>query len=87
MKKEIEFINLSREELVINVIGTCASGKSAIIDLINYTLKNNGFKTEVNSIDETNFPIDEEERLRSIITKNKKITINEVQAARNLRKN
>jgi|TARA_R110000824_G_scaffold291588_4_gene480096 uridine kinase len=84
--KNKEFINLEPVELVINIIGASASGKSTIQKLINDTLRNNGFKTEVNSLDDPSYPImDEEARLRAIITKNKKIIINEVQAIRKLK--
>lgn len=85
MRKKLK--NLDPTKLTINVVGTCNSGKSAIIDLINDTLKNNGFNTEVNNLDETMYPIDREQRLRAIITKNKKISINEVQAVLDLKEN
>jgi translation initiation factor RLI1 len=79
-------IDLPNQEIVINVIGHFAVGKSAIQEIIANSLKNYGFNVDinVNICNKPNVIIDKEARLRSIITRNKKITINEINVNRNL---
>jgi|AntRauMFilla1563_2_1112583.scaffolds.fasta_scaffold03798_3 uridine kinase len=75
-----------REELVINVCGLSASGKSTIIQMIQEMLVKEGFNIDTRYNDEpiptTKGLIDRKESIRLM---NKKITINEVQAIKNIR--
>tara|TARA_R110000851_G_scaffold179363_1_gene326425 strand:- start:4016 stop:4306 length:291 start_codon:yes stop_codon:yes gene_type:complete len=78
-------MDLPNQEIVINVIGHFGAGKSTIQEIITNSLKNYGFNVDVNVNlrDKPNI-IDTEARLRRIITRNKKITINEINVNRNI---
>ena len=78
-----------RNELVIHVVGTSASGKSAIQLIIAEALKDKGFNIKINSSDhETEddffdtYKNNQELRESSVLKLNDLITINEVQVAK-----
>ena len=81
-----------RNELVIHVIGTSASGKSAIQLIIAEALKDKGFNIKINSSDhETEddffdtYKNNQELRESSVLKLNDLITINEVQVAKTIK--
>jgi ABC-type phosphate/phosphonate transport system ATPase subunit len=73
-------------KIEIQVIGSAGSGKSAIMDLINKTLIENGFTTVTNQyLDQSWYPftdVRQKERLEYMVSKNIPIVINEVQSKR-----
>lgn len=81
-----------RNELVIHVVGTSASGKSAILLIIAEALKDKGFNIKINSSDhETEddffdtYKNNQELRESSVLKLNDLITINEVQVAKTIK--
>lgn len=80
------FVENNTNELVINVIGFSASGKSSIMLMIEKMLVDNGFNVEINHVDEEPLRYKNlETKLKSILDKNDKIIINEVQAVKTLK--
>ena len=79
-------MELPNKEIVINVIGHFGVGKSAIQEVISNSLKNYGFNVEVNVNLKKKESVltDREARLRSVINRNQKITINEINVNRNI---
>jgi ABC-type dipeptide/oligopeptide/nickel transport system ATPase component len=84
-----EFNNLDRNELEVHIVGTSASGKSAIQLIIAEALRDKGFNIKINSIDHeseeeffetyTKFRDLREDGVREL---NDLITINEVQSVK-----
>lgn len=79
--------NTNRNELVIHVVGTSASGKSAIQLIIAEALKDKGFNVKINSSDNESeddffetYKNKQELREASVLKLNDLIIINEVQA-------
>ena len=79
--------NTNRNELVIHVVGTSASGKSAIKLIIAEALKDKGFNVKINSSDNESeddffetYKNKQELREASVLKLNDLIIINEVQA-------
>jgi pantothenate kinase-related protein Tda10 len=79
--------NTDRNELVIHIVGTSASGKSAIQLIIAEALKDKGFNVKINSSDHESeddffetYKNNQELRESSVLKMNDLITINEVQA-------
>jgi adenylylsulfate kinase-like enzyme len=84
-----EFNDLTRNKLEIHVVGTAASGKSAIQLIIAEALKEKGFNVKVNSIDHeseeeffSNYKTNQEARESGVRELNELITINEVQSVK-----
>lgn len=86
MKINREFIDLESDEIIINVIGKCASGKTAIQNIIIDALSEYGFNLEINRIDDDPKFTEKQikGRIRAVVSKNKLITINEVQAVKTI---
>ena len=86
MKRELT--DLERNEIAINVIGYSATGKSTIQHLISKLLRDYGFNVIVKSTDydgvASKTPEELNLRLSNVLKKNKSITINEVQAVKNI---
>jgi len=81
--------NTNRNELVIHVVGTSASGKSAIQLIIAEALKDKGFNVKINSSDHESeddffdtYKNNQELRESSVLKLNDLITINEVQSVK-----
>lgn len=83
-----ELTDLETNEIDIHVVGYSASGKSTIQHLISQVLKDYGFNVIVKSTDYDGIapktPEELDLRLSSVLEKNKSITINEVQAVKNI---
>ena len=89
-----EFNNMKNNELAVHVVGTANTGKSTIQLIISQALKEHGFNVELTSND---FDSEEEliqahtqtqsERIEAVKEKINLITINEVQAVRNIIQN
>ena len=84
--------NTNRNELVIHVVGTSASGKSAIQLIITEALKDKGFNVAINSSDHESEDVffdtyknNQEQRESSVLKLNDLITINEVQAVKKIK--
>lgn len=78
-----EEINLNVNDIVINIIGCSASGKTTIQEIIEMALTEHGFNVKSEYIDgENRTPI--ERRINGLISKNTNITLNEVSAYRSL---
>ena len=84
-----QFVELNRDELMINVVGSSASGKSTIILMIQNMLIDKGLNVEVTHTDECPMMTPEQLDLRekTFIERNKKISINEVRTVKNFIKN
>lgn len=86
-----EFNNMGPNELAVHVVGTANTGKSTIQLIIAQALKEHGFNVEVTSND---FDTEEEfiqaheptqyERIEAVKDKIDLITINEVQAVKQI---
>jgi Ni2+-binding GTPase involved in maturation of urease and hydrogenase len=83
--------NITRDELEIHVVGTAASGKSAVQLIIADALKDKGFNVKINSIDHESeeeffeyYRTNKEKREEGVRQLNNLITINEVQACKTI---
>lgn len=81
-----QFVNMGRDEILINVVGVSASGKSSVMHMIQQTLIEKGLIVEMNYNCEGLYTEDQlTKREKAFIERNSKISINEVQAARKFR--
>lgn len=81
-----QFVNMERNEILINVVGASASGKSSVMHMIQQTLIDKGLNVEMHYNCEGIFTEDQlTKREKAFIERNSKISINEVRAARNFR--
>lgn len=80
-----QFVNMERDEILINVVGVSASGKSSVMHMIQQTLIEKGLIVEMNYNCEGVYTEDQlTKREKAFIERNSKISINEVQAARKI---
>lgn len=74
-----QFVNMERDEILINVVGVSASGKSSVMHMIQQTLIEKGLIVEMNYNCEGVYTEDQlTKREKAFIERNSKISINEV---------